>query len=181
MALECCRQTRGLRHHATTWASLYNSIIHTHTHTHTGGRAVRTTSPKASNDLHPPGPPCPNGTGGPIGTVPLPETNLSCSRAPSQTPPARHHRTRTQTDGGGGTPRKSLGGVRRACLLADGHTKATHTPPPPKPSLLQNRRARTYPTPPRTRPQPDPAPPAPRAPAGERGPSGPNWRSSTSR
>ena len=33
MALECCRQTRGLRHHATTWASLYNSIIHTHTHT----------------------------------------------------------------------------------------------------------------------------------------------------
>ena len=122
---------------------------------------MRTTSPKASNDLHPPGPPCPNGTGGPIGTVPLPETNLSCSRAPSQTPPARHHRTRTQTDGGGGTPRKSLGGVRRACLLAGGHTKATHTPPPPKPSLLQNRRARTYPNPP---PAPAPNPTLPHPP-----------------
>ena len=33
IALECCQQTRGLSHHATTWASLYNSINHTHTHT----------------------------------------------------------------------------------------------------------------------------------------------------
>ena len=92
--------------------------------------------------------------------MPLPETNLSCSRAPSQTPPARHNRTRTQTDGGGGTPRKSLGGVQRACLLAEGQTKATHTPPPPKPNLLQNRGARTYPPP----PHPPPTRPCPTCP-----------------
>ena len=177
MALECCRQTRGLGHHATTWVPLYNSIDHTHTHTHTGGRAVRTTSPKASNDLHPPGPPCPNGTGGPIGTVPLPETNLSCSRAPSQTPPSP---TPQNPDTNRWRGRDASQKFRRrpegllACWRA--HEGDAH-PATPQTQLAAEQESPDLPKPPpRTRPQPDPAPPAPRAPAGERGPSGPNWR-----